>query len=110
MTKPKYQNGIKLFENILNNMQIDSYSILPNVEWLIYQINFITTSKKVLFTDEYMITIEFINNVRDFLKPGDCIYLMGIWQNVTDSAVVYADELGIKIGNSKNISHLIYQN
>lgn len=109
MTKPKYQNGIIFFENILNNMQIDSYLILPNKEWLIYQVN-TTTSKKVLFTDEYMITIEFINNVKNLLKSGDCIYLMGIWQNITDSAAVYANELGIKIGNSKNISHLIYQN
>ena len=109
MTKPKYQRGIEFFENILDNMQIDSYSKIPNEEWLIYEINFTTISKKVLFTDEYIITVEFINNIKDLLNKGDCIYLMGVWQKTTDSAIVYANEFGINIGDSTNISRLIYQ-
>ena len=110
MSKPKYKRGIEFFENILNDMNIDGYSVINNDEWLLYNVNFTTVSKKVLFTDEYMITVDFINNIKELLTSGDCIYLMGNWQKTTPSAEEYASSLGIKIGGPAHIKRLIYAN
>lgn len=108
MTKPTYKKGVEFFENILDSMTIDSYSIIPNSEWLIYKINFTNTSKKVLFIDEYMLTVEILQEVLHLLSYGDCIYQMGNWQNSTSKADELANDNGILICNPTNVKKCIY--
>lgn len=109
MTKPTYKKGIEVFENILDSMNIENFEIIPNENWLLYKINFTTTSKKVLFTDEYKLTVEMLYEFLPLLTNGDCIYLMGFWQSATTSAQEIAEQNGIYIANYTNIKKLIYK-
>ncbi len=109
MPKPIYRKGVEFFESILNTMSIDNYSVIPNNEWLIYEIKFTTTSKKVLFIDEYMLTVEIVQEILPLLSFGDCIYQMGNWQKSTYQADELANDNGILICNPSNVKKCIYK-